>query len=57
MVCPEEKMPLLLVTLALIALTAIGSIRTRRRGQRITSIFLTIVAWLLLGFLLFVLLI
>jgi hypothetical protein len=50
-------MPLLLITLALIALTAIGSIRTRRRGQRMTSIFLTMLAWLLLGFLLFVLLV
>lgn len=48
-------MPMLVVTLVFITLLAIGAIRTRRNGYRITSIFLSIVAWMLLGFLIFVL--
>lgn len=48
-------MPMLVGTLVLVALLAIAAIRTRSKGHWIASIFFSLVAWIVLGFLLFVL--
>lgn len=48
-------MPLFILTLVFLAFVIIAAIRTRYKGHRRTSIFLSIVAWVLLGFVLFVL--
>lgn len=49
-------MILLLGMLAFVALTAVLAIRARRRGHNIASVFFTIMAWIFLGFFVFVLL-
>jgi hypothetical protein len=48
-------MPIILPPLFLAAFLAIVAIRMRRRGKWKTSIFFSLVAWAVLGFLLFVL--
>ena len=50
-------MAILWATIVLTAAAAIAAIRARRKGLLVTSLLLTIVAWLFLGFLLFVLIV
>jgi uncharacterized membrane protein len=47
--------PIIVVTLVLVTFLAVAAIRTRKKGHWIASVFFSIIAWIALGFLLFVL--